>query len=260
MRYVLEANCEVGPALLLDEQFRGAWAELTFDEAVLGGRFEEAGLRGECCYLKNEGARQFSGSVVVLIDEPAPALVRYASRQATSLLLQVPTGRLRLMGLRALIKDGGLPPGEEDLLTVDVTPGRYLVDAYDFVEQAARLENRDALLPEEDPLPGEQPPTRWTGPLRWTRLALAALTFLGPLFFVVFWRLPPALVGAGVALGLLWAALFMAFRVSGERERVRHNAALWKAHLARLPELPDYVLVLRPAGPEALSAEGGGLP
>ena len=259
MPHVVDAYCEVGPALLLDEQFRADWADATFDKAVLDQTFEAAALRGECCYLKDEGARQLSGSIHFFIGEPAPALVKYAHRQATGLRLELPTGKLRFMGLCALVKDGELEPGAEDFLTLELPPGPYVVDAYRFLEQAARIEDEDLLLADESPLPGEQLPTRWTAPLRWLSVGLGVASGAAALFWCLFWRLPAVMAAIAGALGVLWGLRFAAYRASGERLRERHNQALWKEHLARLPVLPDYVVVLRPADPAGPPGEGGGL-
>jgi len=259
MRLIVDAYCEVGPALLLDEHFVPAWADATFDQAVLDQTFEHAAVRGECCYLKDEGARQLSGAIHFFIGEPGPGLVKYAARQATALTLTLPTGKLRFRGLCALVKDGGLKPGEEDFLALDLAPGTWSVDLFRFVEQAARIEDESLLLEEESPLPGERPPTRWTTPLRWLGLGLGASTFVSVLFWLVFWRYPTELGVIAAVLGGLWALRLAADRASGERSRREHNAALWQQHLARLPELPDYVVVLRPANPASPPGDGGGL-
>ena len=259
MRLVVDAYCEVGPALLLDEQFVAAWAEATFDKAVLDQTFEHAAVRGECCYLKDEGARQLSGSIHFFIAEPGPELVKYAVRQATALRLELPTGKLRFRGLCSLVKDGDLKPGEEDFLSLDLAPGTWSVDLFRFLEQAARVEDESLLLKDEAPLPGERPATRWTTPLRWLGCGLGVSTFAAGLFWLVFWRYPAELGLIAAVLGVLWALRFGADRASGERSRREHNAALWKEHLARLPALPDHVVVLRPADPASPPGDGGGL-
>jgi hypothetical protein len=259
VKHVVDVYCEVGPGLLLDQQYRASWTGLTFDQVVLDQSFLEDALRGECCYLKDEAARQFSGKVEVLIGEPTPDLVKYAVRQATGLRLELPTGRLRLVGVCQLIKDGAVKPGTQEFLSVDVAPGRYLVDAYGFIEQAGRLEDEKLLLPDESPLAGELPPGPWTGRLQWLTLALAVLSVATALFACVFWVFTTPYVVTCVVLALLWVARFVAYRTTGERERERHNAQGWKEHLARLPVLPDYVVVLRPADPAGEPPEGGGL-
>lgn len=259
MKHVVDVYCEVGPGLLLDQQYRASWTGLTFDQVVLDQSFLEDALRGECTYLKDEAARQFSGKLEVLIGEPIPDLVKYAVRQATGLRLELPTGRLRLVGVCQLLKDGAVKPGAQEFLSVDVTPGRYLVDAYGFIEQAARLEEEQWLRPDETPLDGELPPGPWTGRLQWMTLALAVLSVATALFACLFWVFTTPYVVTCVVLGLLWVARFVAYRATGERERERHNAKVWKEHLARLPELPDYVVVLRPADAGAEPPEGGGL-
>jgi hypothetical protein len=259
MRLVIDAYCDVGPALLLDEQFVASWADATFDKAVLDQTFEHAAVRGECCFLKNEGARQLSGAIHFFIGEPGPDLVKYAARQATGLRLELPTGQLRFRGLCALVKDGGLKPGEEDFLSLDLAPGTWSVDLFRFVEQAARLEDPELLLKDEVPLPGEQAATRWTAPLRGSSFGLGLATFAVGLFWLLFWRYTTELGVLALSLGVLWALRLVVDRSSGEQRRRQHNAALWKEHLARLPELPDYVVVLRPGDPAAPPAEGGGL-
>ena len=75
----------------------------------------------------------------------------------------------------------------------------------------------------------------------------------------MFWRYPAELGAIAAVLGGLWALRFGVDRASGERSRRAHNAALWKEHLTRLPELPDYVVVLRPADPASAPGDGGGL-
>jgi hypothetical protein len=259
MRLVVDAYCEVGPALLLDEQFVAGWAEATFDKAVLDQTFEHAAVRGECCYLKDQDARQLSGAIHFFIAEPAPALVKYATRQATALRLDLPTGKLRFRGLCALVKDGGLKPGEEDFLSLELAPGTWSVDLFRFVDQASRIEDEALLLKDESPLPGERPATRWTAPLRWLGLGLGVSTFLAVLFWLVFWRYAAQLGLIAAVLCGLWALRLAADRASGDRSRREHNAALWKEHLSRLPELPGYVVVLRPADPASPPGDGGGL-
>ena len=259
MKHLVDVYCEVGPGLLLDQQYRASWTGLTFDQVVLDQSFLEAALRGECTYLKDESARQFSGKVEVLLGEPTPDLVKYAGRQATGLRLELPTGRLRLVGVCQLLKDGAVKPGAQEFLSVDVTPGRYLVDAYGFIEQAARLEDEKLLRADESPLAGELPPGPWTGRLQSSTLALAVLSVAAALFACLFWVFTtPYVVTCGV-LAALWVARFVAYRTTGERARERHNTKVWQAHLARLPELPDYVVVLRPADAGAEPPEGGGL-
>ena len=253
MKHVVDVYCDVGPGLLIDAQFVPAWREFTFNQAVLDERYVESAIRGECCYLKDEADRYFSGSTEVFVDEPAPELVKYADRKQLSLRLEVPTGQLKLVGLCALIKDGKVKPGAEDFLSVQVTPGRYLVDAYSFVEQQVLLENGTS------PVPGELPPSRWTRPLGWLTFALSVLSFCVLLYLGLFWRAPVPLAVTGITLAVLWPLHFLAYRISGERSRNRHNARAWKEHLASLPVLPSYVLVLRGSGAESAAVEGGGL-
>ena len=105
----------------------------------------------------------------------------------------------------------------------------------------------------------EQPPTRWTRPLELMLFALGTLTLGAVLFFCVFWRVPTLLVATVVALGVLWPLRIVLYRTSGERARDQLNAKLWKEHLARLPELPSYLVVLRYADPGTAPSEGGGL-
>ncbi|MDP1828892.1 MAG: hypothetical protein Q8L48_36865 [Archangium sp.] len=259
MKHVVDVYCDVGPGLLLDQQYRASWTHRTFDQVVLDQAFLEDALRGECTYLKDEAARQFSGKVEVLIGEPTPDLVKYAVRQATGLRLELPTGRLRLLGVCSLLKDGAVKPGAQEFLSVDLTPGRYLVDVYGFIEQAARLEDEKLLRPDEAPLAGELPPGPWTGRLQWLTLALAVLSVATTLFACLFWLFTPAYVATCLVLAVLWVVRFVAYRTTGERERERHNTRVWKEHLARLPELPDYVVVLRPDESDGEPPEGGGL-
>jgi hypothetical protein len=258
MKHVLEPYCEVGPAVLLDEQRCAAWKERTFNEVILDQSFQEDALRGECCFLKNEEMRQFMGQTVVLIEEPPPELVKYALRQATGLRLELPTGKLRFVGLCSLIKDGGVKSGEQDFLTLQLTPGTWVVDLWTFIEQAARVEEPDRLLPDESPLPGELPPGKWTGLLGVSTLILALISFVAMFFLVGFRDAPRLLVGTGLSVVLLWVLRAVAYRASGEQARARHNTRLWKEHLAKLPELPSWVVVLRPAQ-GAEPTEGGGV-
>lgn len=108
-------------------------------------------------------------------------------------------------------------------------------------------------------LEGELAPGPWTARLSWLTLGLAVLSVAAALFACVFWLFPTPWVVTCVVLALLWVARFIAYRTTGERERERHKLKVWKEHLARLPELPDYVVVLRPADPALEPPEGGGL-
>lgn len=75
----------------------------------------------------------------------------------------------------------------------------------------------------------------------------------------VAWWLPPLVLWGGAVLAGLWILSPFLYRISGEWQRMAHNSKLEKAFIAGLPELPSYLVVLRRAGPEAASVEGGGL-
>ena len=259
MKHVLEPYCEVGPGVLLDEQRCAAWKERTFNEVILDQTFHDDALRGECCYFKNQDIRQLTGQTVVLIEEPAPELVKYALRQATGLRLELPSGKLRFVGLCSLLADGSVKPGDEDFLTAQLAPGAWLVDVFEFIEQAARVENPDSLLADESPLAGELPRGRWTWLLEGSTLILTLITLVAIFLLVGFCDAPRLFLATGLSVVALWVLRALAYRLSGEGERARHNARLWKEHLAKLPELPSWVVVLRPAAPGAPPTEGGGL-
>lgn len=259
MKHVIDAYLDVGPAVLIDEQRCADWREVTFDEAIVDRRFEDPAARGELCHFHDCEVRQFSGQTVVLIDEPPPDLVKYAFRSVKGLRLELPTGALRFVGLCSLLSDARVKRGDEELLSLELTPGIWVVDAWDFVEHATRLEDPAAHLPGESPLQGALPDGRWTRALQNATVALALLTGALTLFVCLYCVFPTAYLAAVGAVAVLWVLRFGARRALGEHLRERHNAAVYEAYLASLPELPSHLVVLRPADLACPPQAGGGL-
>jgi hypothetical protein len=247
---IKDGYSEFGPLLVFDDAHRSRWATKTFEQFILDeGELAEA-EDGWCTWLGMDGMRQFSGTVEVLVEEPAPPHVQYAHRTARGLRLRVPTGKLVFQGRGAVISEKDRVK-EEPLLVLDVPPGEYEVDAWAYLEHALRLEGEG--------LPGEPPPSRF-------RALIAALEIFGVLLALIglilavpilqdhAWRLLAFDLGGLAAYGLLVTLLGV---ITGDRRRQAERFAHFKKAVDALPPIPDFTVVLRRV--EHPAARGGGV-
>lgn len=240
---------EFGPLLAFDATSRARWAAKTFDAWVLDQGYVEEAEQGWCTWLACEGMREFSGTVEVLIDEPAPSHVQYAVQTARGLWLRLPSGKLRLDGLTTVLdaKDAEAPTESR---VIDVPPGDYAVDVWAYVPHEVRLESA--------PIPGETPRSVASTVMNVLRFLMLFVTLFGVFFAVAAYK-TSSLGWFGVDVAVVlggWFAIELLSRLTGATANERQRDDEFARYLATLPPIPSFTLSLRRV--EVAPAKGGG--
>lgn len=251
MRMALNLDEDIGPGLLFDRASLDRWRQTDW-RAIHGPEaFSQEAAAGWCSYIYSLNLDAgLGGRIELYVDEPPPEAVSHAVMSATGLWLRTPTGRLILQGAGSITPQGTATPS---VLEFEVPSGDCSVDLYAFKEHLQRLQ--------EEGTPGAPPRTRWTRFLDSAGCLFGVMTVLLAMFF-----LASILKGHGssvkwilVAMIAPWCVWTLARELTGEGRRARERHRRLNDILARLPPIPDIMVVVRTGFQPGPTARGGGV-